>query len=366
MLNILKKFSYFNWGLLAIILILISFSLVILYSLDLAQANNFFFFKKQLSFALLGIALFFLFSFVDYKFFKTYSYWIYLSVLLLLVAVLFFGQKIRGTRGWFVFGGLQFQPVELIKISLIIVLARFFSLRAYEIKKFQFIVLSGILFSPSFFLVMLQPDLGSAIILFIIWFGMLLVSGIKKKHLLLLSIILSAIFILALFFGFKEYQRERILTFLNPASDALGIGYNVIQSTIAIGSGGLRGRGISSGSQSQLHFLPEAHTDFIFSSLAEALGFLGVGIILFFYGLFFSRIIKSLKKIRDDFAIFLVLGILIYFISQIFLNIAMNVGVAPVMGLPLPLVSYGGSSLAVTLMMLGIVSGVLMKAQSDK
>ncbi len=366
MFSLLKNLKYLNWGLLIIILILISFGLIILYSLDLSHNNNLLFLKKQSLFAVIGVALFFIFSFIDHRFFKRYSYWIYLFVLLTLVAVLFFGQTIRGTRGWFVFGGIQFQPVELVKIALIIVLARFFSLRAYEIKRFQFIILSGLLLLPAFVLVMFQPDLGSAIILFIIWFGMLLVSGIKKKHFLYMTLILLVVFAMAWSFGFKEYQKARIMTFLNPSVDALGVGYNVIQSTIAIGSGGLFGRGILSGTQSQLHFLPEAHTDFIFSSIAEAFGFLGVGFVLFFYGLFFYKIIKAIKKIRDDFATFLVLGILIYLISQIFLNISMNLAIAPVMGLPLPLISYGGSSLVVTFMMLGMVSGALMRLHTDR
>ncbi|MEA2088470.1 MAG: rod shape-determining protein RodA [Patescibacteria group bacterium] len=357
----IKNLYRFNQGLLAITLILISFSFLILYSLDLGNENNLFFFKKQLSFAILGILFFAIFNAINYKIFKTYSYCIYFFSLFLLITVLFFGQSIRGTQGWFVIGGFQFQPVEFSKIALIIVLSRFFSIRAYEIKKFQFIALSGILFAPSFILIMRQPDLGSAIILFILWFGMLLVSGIKKKHLFFLLLALIIIFIFAWFFGFQDYQKARILTFLNPSSDPLGIGYNVIQSKIAIGSGQIFGRGFSFGSQSQLNFLPEAHTDFIFASLAESLGFLGISLALFFYALFFYVIIKNLKMVRDDFGIFLIIGILIYFISQIFLNIAMNIGVAPVMGIPLPLLSYGGSSLITTFIMLGIISSVLTK-----
>ena len=362
----LKNLRFFDWGLLAIILILISFSLIIIYSLDLSQDNNFLFFKKQLVFILIGVALFLVFSFIDYKIFNTYSYWFYLFSLFLLVGVLFFGEVIRGTKGWFVFGGLQFQPVEMAKVALIIVLARFFSKKAYEIKKFQFIILSGILLAPSLFLVLLQPDLGSAIVLFVLWFGMLLVSGIKKKHLLILMLILVLVFVLAWFFGFKDYQKARLATFLNPSSDPLGIGYNVIQSTIAVGSGKLLGQGVSHGSQTQLQFLPEAHTDFIFASLAEAFGFLGVSLVLFFYGLFFYRIIRRLKKVRDDFATFLVLGVLVYFIAQIFSNISMNLSLAPVIGLPLPLLSYGGSSLVISLIMLGIVSNILIKSEVDK
>lgn len=361
-----KNIRFFDWGLLAIILVLISFSLIIIHSLDLSQGNDFFLFKKQLAFIAVGLVLFFIFTFLDYKIFNTYSYWLYLFALLMMIAVLFVGDVIRGTKGWFVIGGVQFQPVELLKIALIVVLARFFSKRAYEIKTFKFIVLSGILFAPAFLLVMLQPDLGSALVLFAIWFGMLLVSGLKKKHFFIFLVGILIVFTLAWFFGFKDYQKERIATFLNPASDALGIGYNVIQSTIAVGSGRVFGQGVSSGSQTQLQFLPEAHTDFIFASLGEAFGFVGTSLVLFFYGLFFYRIIIKLKGVRSDFAIFLTLGVLIYFISQIVSNIAMNISMAPVIGLPLPFLSYGGSSLVMSFVMVGIISNILIKSQIDR
>ncbi len=359
-----KNLRYIDWGLLAIILILISFGLTVIYGLDLAQDNHFLFFKKQLFFAFVGIAFFFFFSGVDYKIFKTYSYWLYLFSLFLLVLVLWTGKTIRGTTGWFSWGGVQFQPVELAKIFLIIVLARFFALKAYEIKTFQFIVLSSVFFIPVFILVMLQPDLGSALILFFIWIGMLLISGIKKKHFLIIFTVLLVLSVAAWFFVLRDYQKDRILTFLNPSSDPLGSGYNVIQATVAVGSGQLLGRGISLGSQSQLHFLPEAHTDFIFSSLAEAFGFVGSTMVLVLYALFFWEIVRKLSFVRDDFAVFLTVGFLIYFISQIVLNIAMNLSMAPVTGLPLPLISYGGSSLVSGLIMLGIVSNILVSAKS--
>lgn len=350
---------HFDLWMLIIILILIGFSLITIYSLDLSQKTDFFYFKKQLIFSIIGISCFFIFALIDYKILKTYGYVIYLFALTLLILVLFFGYAAHGTRGWFVFYGLSAQPVEFAKIAIIIILARFLSIHAHEIKKISCIFLSAILLSPAILLVMLQPDLGSAIILLILWVGMLLVGGIRKKHFLLLSIFFILCFCLAWFFSFKDYQKDRILTFLNPSSDPLNSGYNVIQSIIAIGSGKLFGRGISSGSQSQLQFLPEAHTDFIFSSLAEGLGLIGAGLLLFLFAILFYKIIKHLKQISNDFGIFLVSGILIYFISQIFLNIAMNIGIAPVMGLPLPLISYGGSSLVVSFIMLGIIANVL-------
>ncbi len=347
--------------LLTIILILIGFSLITIYSLDLSQKTDFFYFKKQLIFSVIGIICFFVFALIDYKILKTYSYAIYLFALTLLTLVLFFGHTIHGTRGWFMFYGLSAQPVEFAKIAIIIVLARFLSVHAYEIKNFSYIFLSAILLSPAILLTLLQPDLGSAAILLILWVGMLLVSGIKKKHFFLLSASFILCFCLAWLFGFKDYQKDRILTFLNPSLDPLMSGYNVIQSTIAVGSGKLFGHGISSGSQSQLQFLPEAHTDFIFSSLAEGLGLIGSGLLLFLFAILFYKIIKQLKNVSDDFGIFLVSGILTYFISQIFLNIAMNIGIAPVMGIPLPLISYGGSSLVVSFIMLGITANVLMQ-----
>ncbi|MEA2064996.1 MAG: rod shape-determining protein RodA [Patescibacteria group bacterium] len=352
--------------LLIIILILIGFSLITIYSLDLSQKTDFFYFKKQLIFSVIGIVCFFAFALIDYKILKTYSYAIYLFALTLLILVLFFGKVVHGTRGWFAFYGISAQPVEFAKIAIIITLARFLSMRAYEIKKFLNIFLSAILLSPTILLTLLQPDLGSAIILLILWIGMLFIGGMEKKHLFLLSTSLILCFCLAWFFSFKDYQKDRILTFLNPSLDPLASGYNVIQSTIAVGSGKLFGRGISSGSQSQLQFLPEAHTDFIFSSLAEGLGLIGAGLLLFLFVILFYKIIKKLKGVSNDFGIFLVSGILIYFISQIFLNIAMNIGIAPVMGIPLPLISYGGSSLIVSFIMLGIIANVLTQKSTLK
>ncbi len=355
----LKIFSKFDWTVFFLILLLLGLSLTLIYSYSLSQNNHLFFFKKQAFFAVSGLALLFLFSAIDYHILKTYSYWIYLFSLFLLMAVLLFGATINGTKGWFALGIFRFQPVELTKIALILVLARFFSYRAYEIKKFSTIVLSGILLAPAIFLVLLQPDLGSAIILFFIWLGMAILSGIKKKHLFFLGLAALAAFALAWFFWFKPYQKNRILTFLYPARDPLSAGYNVIQSTITVGSGRFLGKGISFGSQSQLKFLPEAHTDFIFATLAETLGFLGVTFTLAIYGLLFWRLSQKARLLRDDFAIFLLVGILIYLITQIFFNIAMNIKMAPVMGLPLPLLSYGGSSLLITLIMLGIALNIL-------
>lgn len=356
----------FDLWLLIIILVLIGFSLITIYSLDLSQKTDFFYFKKQLIFSTIGIVCFFAFALIDYKTLKTCGYAIYFFALILLILVLFFGHTAHGTRGWFVFYGLSAQPVEFAKIAIIIVLSRFLSIHAHEIKKFSYIFLSAILLSPAILLVMLQPDLGSAIILLILWLGMLLISGIRKKHFFLLLCSFALCFCFAWFFSFKNYQKDRILTFLNPSSDPLGSGYNVIQSIIAVGSGKLFGRGISSGSQSQLQFLPEAHTDFIFSSLAEGLGLIGAGLLLFLFAILFYKIIKRLKQASNDFEILLVSGILIYFTSQIFLNIAMNIGMAPVMGIPLPLISYGGSSLIISFIMLGITANVLMRQSSLK
>jgi rod shape determining protein RodA len=191
-----------------------------------------------------------------------------------------------------------------------------------------------------------------------LWFGMLFLIGVKKSHLLIILLIISLLLVGAWFFAFKDYQKARIISFLNPSSDPLGRGYNILQSKIAVGAGGLFGRGLGFGSQSQLKFIPESQTDFIFAVIAEELGFVGIFLVLGIFGIFFWRAIKIAKKVRDDFASFLILGISVLFLIQIFINVGMNIGLVPVAGIGLPFLSYGGSSLVVNLAMVGIIESI--------
>lgn len=335
-------------------LMLIGFSAI--YSIALSQdAGDFSIVKKQLVAAVIGIAFFVWISSANYRLLRNYAKIFYVSGLILLGSVLIFGSTIRGTTGWFKILGFQFQPVEFMKIALIITLAAYFSRFSGRLAGVKQIIESGIITAFPVVLTMLQPDFGSAMMLLSIWGVLLLFAGLQKKHLLALAgcfLLLSA---LSWQFFLVDYQKSRIMTFLQPTADPLGQGYNVNQAIIAIGSGGWIGRGLGFGSQSQLKFLPESQTDFIFAVIAEELGFVGVCIVFFAFGTLFFRMYRQATDTTDDFTGYLVVGVGTLIFVQFSVNSGMNLGLLPVTGLGLPLVSYGGSSLIVMLTMLGIV-----------
>lgn len=349
-------------------LILISISLLILiglisiYSMGLSNIETrMIFFNKQLIFAIIGLILMFVFAALEYRFLKTYYKVFIIISSLLLITVLVTGRVIRETSAWLQFFGMQFQPVEFAKICLVIFMATYLSKNAREFYfSWKPILVSGSVALILIFLVLAQPDMGSALILFAIWLVMILFTNIDKKKILLMVVIVLIALSGAWFGVFKDYQKQRILTFMNPASDPLGYGYNVTQSMTAVGSGKILGRGFGLGSQSQLNFLPEQRTDFIFAVVSEEFGFLGSSITLLLIILFLSRIIKIIKNTSDNFAVYLALGFLVMFFVQSIMNIAMNIGLAPVIGVPLPFVSYGGSSLLMSLVAVGILQSIVI------
>jgi len=345
------------------VFLLLILSLVALYSISLNKTvPDFSNFNKQLIFIGIGLVAFFAASLVDYKWLKFYSWALYGLAAVLLVGVLFFGNVIRGTKGWFTFSAFNFQPVEFAKLALIIFLSRYFVRGAHEIFRFRHILISGFFTGILGVLVLLQPDFGSALVLFILWFAMLFLIGIKRSHLMLLILLVAVLLAGSWFFIFQDYQKERILSFFNPSLDPLGRGYNITQAQIAVGSGEIFGRGVGFGPQSQLRFIPESQTDFIFAVLAEELGFLGSSLILGLWCIIFWRMVQLAKKTRDNFALFLVAGTAIVFLIQIFVNIGMTVGVAPVTGISLPFLSYGGSALVINLAMIGILQSVAVRS----
>jgi rod shape determining protein RodA len=355
-------FRKFDWLLFAPAAILCAIGLVAIYSTDLGQAGgDFANFKKQLVAFLLGLLLLFAAAFFDYRQARSAKNFLYFAGAGVLLAVLIFGATIRGTRGWFVLGPLSFQPVEVAKIILVIFLAEYFSREGRRLHTLGSVAKSFIAAAIFIGLVMSQPDLGSSIILFLSWFGILALSRVKRWHFLIVFILLLAVAIAAWFFVLEPYQKERIAVFVNPELDPLGSGYNIKQSIIAIGSGGLWGKGVGFGSQSQLRFLPESNTDFIFALVAEEMGFFIVAVMLFLYGLFFWRIFKIMRESRDDFTAYLAAGFLIIFISETVINIGMNLGLAPITGLALPFVSSGGSSLLSKLLMVGILESAELR-----
>ena len=341
------------------VFVLFCLGLAALYSVSLSQNNpDFNNFKKQLVFGVLGFAICFILSQINYSGLRVYSRVLYVCCLVLLVLVLFFGQVINGTKGWFAFFGFHFQPVELAKISLIVLLAKFFSNRLQQFYVSKHIIISLLMALSFVCLIMIQPDLGSSLVIMAIWFILLLLTGIPKKYLLILFVVLLLLFIFVWFVGLAPYQRDRILVFVDPSIDPLGSGYNVTQATIAIGSGGLFGRGLGFGSQSQLKFIPESQTDFLFAVIAEELGFFGVCLVAGFWLLLFYRLIAIAQKARDDFGMFLVLGIAALLFSHFFVNIGMNMGIMPVTGISLPFLSYGGSFLVTAMALIGIAQSV--------
>ncbi|MFO7806873.1 MAG: rod shape-determining protein RodA [Candidatus Moraniibacteriota bacterium] len=360
--NILK----IDWVLFFAVAFLTALGLLAIYSFSITfQGEGWSNFQKQLVFLGGGIFLFLFCFLVDYRIWKNYSKFLYGVGVLLLGAVLIFGVTVRGTSGWFDLGFANFQPVELMKVLLVIVLAGYLSRFSGRKVGLKGLVVSFLIMLIPVLLVLKQPDFGSAMVLAIIWIFMIFFAGIDKRVFFSLVLLAIAAFILSWSMFLKDYQKDRIEAFVNPQADPLRGGYNVIQSMVAIGSGGLTGKGIGYGSQSQLNFLPEKHTDFIFAAIAEESGFLGASLVLFFFGVFFYRLFKIALHSKDEFGKLLVMGFFGMFSFHVIVNIGMNLGVMPVAGLSLPFLSYGGSFLLVGFISLGLIMSVWKKRRRN-
>lgn len=255
-----------------------------------------------------------------------------------------FAIEVRGARSWFVIGSFGIQPVEFVKIVLILVLAKYFSLSHIEMHRIQHIVISGFYVLIPILLVLAQPDLSSVFVLIILWFGLMIISGIKLKHFMVLLALALIVGAVGWFYFLQEYQKARILTFLNPQLDPYGTGYNINQALIAIGSGGIFGRGLNEATQSQYGFLPEAHTDFILASIGEIWGLAGLLIIFILWFIIFWRLKVIAESSYNNFARLFIAGFFIVSMMQFFINAAVNFGLLPITGLPSPFLAYGGSS----------------------
>ena len=358
---ILKFLKKIDWVIIFCILPMMIFALFTMSSLS--GENGILhdtYFLKQSVFIFISILALIIVSFFDYRFLRD-SYIVtsfYLFSLSLLILLFPFGYTVNGAKAWFNLGLVSFEPSDLMKISLIVLLSKYFSKRHVEIADLRHILVSFIYMFIPFLLIMKQPDLGSAAILLFIWFGLVFVSGISKKHLLALFGIGLVSFIFLWNFYFKEYQKARIITFINPNYDLRGSGYNVYQSMIAVGSGGTTGKGIGYGTQSRLNFLPEHETDFIFASFLEEWGMIGGIIVFILSGLLIFRLTRMSIKAESNFESLFILGVAIYFISHFIINMGMNIGLLPVTGIPLPFMSYGGSHLLIETVALGICIGM--------
>lgn len=361
------KIKTFDFSLFITPLIFLAVSVAAIYSLFAGTSNENLGFHQAL-FAMLGLAVMIIISFIDYRFFKGTAWIFYLISIILLVFVEFFGKTAKGATNWLSLGFFQLQPSEVAKVFLLLTLAAFFSEKVGKIR-FRDILLSLLLVIPPVLLVLKEPDFGSAAVIFFIFVAVLIISRPSKLQYLIISTVLIAIFSVAtlayLKVGpfssiFKDYQRQRIAVFLKPDLDPYGHGYNVKQAQITLGSGGITGRGLGRGSQSQLQFLPEPHTDFIIAGIGESFGFLGIFILMSIYCFFILRMINIASLARDNFGMLAVFGITAMFFIQIFINVGMNTGLVPVTGITLPLLSYGGTSLIVSLFSIGIIQSIFI------
>ncbi|MDX9785148.1 MAG: rod shape-determining protein RodA [Desulfobacterales bacterium] len=355
--------QHFDWGLLGLTLFLEGIGLVALYSAVTAgdQTAQEILFVRQIIWFGAGFAVMVITFLFNYKLLERFAFPIYAGSLLLLAAVLLMGTIGGGAQRWIKLGPLFIQPSEAAKISIIIVLARYYARYAnpngYSLRD---LVKPALLIAVPFMLIVRQPDLGTGLLLLLIAGSMTIFVKIKRSS--LVTIILFCMVAFPLVWSFlKEYQKQRILTFLNPDRDPLGAGYHIIQSKIAIGSGMFTGKGYLKGTQNALSFLPEQHTDFIFSVLAEEWGFLGAVFVLF---AFFMLIVWGLRvayRSRDPFGSILAVGVTAMLFWQIVINIGMVMGLMPVVGVPLPLISYGGSSVVTVLVCIGLLMNVSMR-----
>lgn len=316
---------------------------------------------RQLVFSLVGLVAAYGISLVDIRSLAS-SRWVipilYLVGIVLLLGLFVFGATFNGATSWYSLGIISFQPVDIMNLFLIFILAKYLSRRHVEIARFKHLVVTGVYFFIPFVLVVLQPDFGSAMVLLAIWIGVLLMSGLTRKHIVVFTVGAALVGGVLWGFVFQDYQKDRITAFLSPQADVLGAGYNAYQSKIAIGSGQVVGKGLGYGTQSRLQFLPENETDFIFASFAEEWGFVGSVAILVLFGMIFVRLMHIARYAASNFLRYIVIGVAIYMASHMILNVGMNIGLLPVTGVTLPFMSYGGSHLVLEWILLGIVLAI--------
>lgn len=356
----MKRFAHIDWLLFFAVLPLLGAGLISMSSFT--GADNYFI--KQLIWIIVSLCVFFGLSSIDLSFLKktrtiSIIFGVTCAVLFLLFIV---GGISKGAQSWFKLGIFSIQPADPAKLVLILLLSKYFSRRHIEIAHIRHIIVSGVYAFILFLFILLQPDFGSAIIIFFIWFGMVLVSGISKKHLAIVFTIGLVSFLGLWNFAFKEYQKERIRNFIHPLANIQGTGYNAYQSTITVGSGQLIGKGIGYGTQSRLHFLPEHQTDFIFAAFSEEWGFVGSSIVLILFGIVIYCILQNALRGASNFELLYGAGVAIFFMSHFTINVGMNLGVLPVTGITVPFMSYGGSHLITEFAALGILMS--MRRQS--
>lgn len=349
----------FDWMILLGGFVLFAIGLAAIFSVELSRGSGDFTLVWKQSLALLiGLCFGLLILRLEYRALRVFARPLYLLGVLAMIAVLIFGRTLNGSTGWFVVGGFAFQPIEFMKFALMLELARYFGEHATRAFGWRDFFHSGLIALVPALLALTQPDLGGALLLFGAWLCLVFFAGAKLRHVGALALVAALLFAAGWLFVFQDYQRARLETFLSPVSDPLGEGYNVAQAKIAIGAGGLLGRGLGAGSQSQLRFLPQAEADFVFAVIAEELGFFGVTLVLGALALVLSRMIRTARLTQDTFGAFLALGGFSIFFVQAVVHIGANLSLLPATGVALPLVSYGGSALLLSVVLLAVVESV--------
>ena len=357
----IRAFAHIDWFLLASAVAISALGLVTMHSFSVENS----FFDKQLVWIPLALVFFFVASLPEYSFLRRTSVIASLFgiIVFLLCLVFFLGSIVKGAQNRFDLGFFAVQPADPAKLLLVLVLSKYFARRHVEIKHYRHIFISGAYAFVLFVLVFLQPDFGSAITIGSIWLGMVLISGISWKHLATLFVVAAVVFGGLWHWGLHPYQKQRILTFLHPLADIRGSGYNAYQSTVAVGSGEIFGKGIGYGTQSKLQFLPEYQTDFIFAAFAEEWGFVGVLLLLGLFIILIFRILTIAGYAGDNFGMLFGMGVAVYFTSQFTVHVGMNMGLLPITGTTLPFMSYGGSHLITEYLALGILMGMRRNAR---
>ncbi len=355
-------FSEIDW--------ILFFSVIIISFFGLITMNSFVgdntFFEKQIVWLSVSVVAFFIVSIIDFKFLRRTPVvvWLYIIAFLALAVLFAVGSVFQGAQSWLNFGFFAFQPADFAKLILVITLAKYFSRRHVEIRHFRHLIVSGIYAFILFFLIFVQPDFGSALIIFFVWFGMVMASGLSKKHLISLLILGALTFTALWTFVLADYQKARVMNFIHPLQDIRGTGYNAYQSMISVGSGQLMGKGVGYGTQSRLNFLPEYQTDFIFAAFAEEWGFIGVLILFAIYVILIWRILANSILGATNFESLFGIGIAVLFMSHFIVHVGMNIGLMPITGLTLPFMSYGGTNLLISFIALGIIMSMKRYART--
>jgi rod shape determining protein RodA len=349
-------FARIDWALLAPALTLTALGLLTMHTFGAGASEA----PRQLAWVALGSLAYLVLASLDVRYLRRTPVVLALYGLafLLLALVLVASHAVMGAHAWFTFGGVSFQPADFAKFALIALLAKYLSRRHMEIGAFRHILASLAYTLGLTLLILVEPDLGNAIIFGALWLGLMLLSGISKRHLAVIGLVGLAAAAALWFGGLHQYQRERILSFVNPAADIHGAGYNAYQAKVAVGSGQWFGKGIGYGTQSKLRFLPEYQTDFIFAAYAEEWGFVGVLLALALYGLLFARLIALARSAATNFDAFFTLGVLVLFAAHVVIHAGISLGLLPVTGTTIPFMSYGGSHLLLEFALLGLVTSL--------